>query len=127
MEYEKSVMKRGDDGIIVVEAPPLLNRGEIDDVVVIRSEIDCARCTNIRWVLGRWHSCAGFEWGYVGQGPRDFARNILMHFTEDSEFSVKYENEFAVRFIADLPRDQGYIKKEDILKFIAAKRGVGQS
>ena len=86
MEYKESILKRVNGELEVVKAPPLLERGELGDVVAIRSDADNSKCTNIRWVLGRWHECAGFEWGYAGQGPTDFARNILMHFTEDREF-----------------------------------------
>lgn len=122
MQYKESILKRVNGDIEVVKAPPLLERGELADVVAIRGDVDNTKCTNIQWVLGHWHDCAGFEWGYAGQGPTDFARNILMHFTEDREFSKKHQEEFCVEFIADMPRDQGYIKKEDILAFITLKR-----
>ena len=111
-EIADFVMKRRNGELEMVSAPRILKPGEIADVITIRDDhLGLQRRTNISWVLGEWHPDAGFEWGYSGQGPTDFAGNILMHFTEHDE-----------KFIATMPREGGRLKKEAVLKFIAEKR-----
>lgn len=108
-----------------VSVPRYLNQNELEDVIAVRQGNSLERYTNIKWVHGDWHPDAGFEWGYSGQGPYDFAVNILMHFTEhDAKFSEKYAIEFREKFLRTLPRKGGRIKKEDILKFIADKKAI---
>lgn len=122
-EIKDFVMKKLNGKREMVPAPRLLKPGEIEDVLAIRDDdLTLHRFTNIVWQLGEWHPDAGHEWGYSGQGPTDFARNILMHFSSDEEFSWKHQIEFREKFVRTLPRAGGRIKKEDILNFIAEKR-----
>ncbi len=122
-EISDFVMKKMNGKREIIPAPRLLNPRELADVITMRDDdLGLQRCTNISWVLGDWHPNAGFEWGYSGQGPTDFAVNILMHFTGgDAEFSMQHRIEFREKFVATMPRGGGRIKKEDILKFISEK------
>ena len=123
-EITDFVMKRIKGEREVVPTPRILKRREIADVITIRDDdLGLLRGTNISWTIGDWHPNAGFEWGYSGQGPTDFAANILAHFTEgDEEFSFAHRIEFREKFVATMPRGGGRSKKEDILQFIAEKR-----
>lgn len=67
------------------------------------------------WV---YHSPDGFEWGYGGSGPADLALNILLKFGLDQEEAFRLHQDFKWRFISEMPREGGTIKKEDILEFI---------
>ncbi len=122
-EITDFVMKRINGEREIIPAPRVLKPRELADVITIRDDnLGSQRCTNISWVFGDWHPNAGFEWGYSGQGPTDFAANILMHFTEhDEKFSLEHRIEFREKFVATMPREGGRIKKEDILQFIAGK------
>jgi len=114
------VMKRINGKREFVPAPRLLKPGEVEDVIAIRDDdLGLQRYTNISWTTGEWHPDCGHEWGYSGQGPTDFARNILAHFTGDQKFAWDHEIEFRERFVRILPRSGGRIKREDILAFIA--------
>lgn len=109
----------------MVSTPRILQPREFEDVIAVRNgNLGLQRRTNISWVLGDWNPEAGFEWGYLGQGPRDFARNILMHFSMDEEFCFEHEIEFLEKFVSQLPREGGRIKKQQILKFIADKKAA---
>jgi len=66
------------------------------------------------------HSPDGFEWGYGGSGPADFALNILSIFLGQEE-AWKYHQDFKWEFIASMPHEGGTIKCEDILKWIKEK------
>jgi len=63
------------------------------------------------------HSPDGYEWGYGGSGPADFALNILSIFMGQDE-AWKYHQDFKWDFIAKLPYEGGTIKREDILAWI---------
>jgi hypothetical protein len=67
------------------------------------------------------HSPSGFDWGYGGSGPADFALNILSIFI-GQEAAEKYYQDFKWQFIAQLPHEGGTIKREDILNWIEKKR-----
>lgn len=64
-----------------------------------------------------YHSPDGFEWGYGGSGPSDFALNILSIYV-GGEKALKLHQQFKQDFVAKLPKQGGTIKKEDILKWI---------
>ena len=63
------------------------------------------------------HSPDGFEWGYGGSGPADFALNILSIFLGQEEAERHYQD-FKWKFIATLSYEGGTIKRDDILKWI---------
>lgn len=107
----------------LIKLPRLLSKDELGDVLAVRRGNSLERYTNIKWVYGDKHPNADFEWGYSGQGPYDFAINILMHFTgHDTEFSEKHAVEFREKFVRTLPRKSGRIKKEDIINFIKERQ-----
>ena len=97
-----------------------LKDGEFAHVVAVRDpKCEFKRETNIRQ---RIRTSQDFEWGYGGQGPSDFALNILLHFTNGNEaFARKNYGDFVTKFVATLPRPGGTIHKESILEFIHAK------
>jgi len=68
-----------------------------------------------------YHSPDGFEWGYGGSGPADFALNILFAFTNDEMFSRDMHQEFKWFFIAGAPKEGGEIKNSDIRTWITDK------
>ena len=107
--------------VIVIEVPPLMRGGEFDDVIAIRHPLkDFTRFTNVPYVMGDLvDEGAGFEWGYSGCGPTDFAFNILLHFTEHDEAVARaYHMEFRDEFLSDMPREGGRIPKVGIFDFI---------
>lgn len=105
----------------VIEVPPLLRSGEYSDVIAIRHPVNVfKRFTNIPWVLGyNIDKGEGYEWGYGGGGPSDFAINILMHFTDhDEAVSRAYYLEFREEFLENMLFAGGSIEKEKIFSFI---------
>lgn len=91
------------------------------------------------------HSPTGFEWGYGGSGPADFALNILnlfvppdplCNFDDDdiykrspfepvkcyrgqcSQFAWEHHQHFKGEFVASLPREGGTIHGHEIRKWI---------
>ena len=59
---------------------------ETDDVIFSRGEND-EPITNIPNELIH-HSPDGFNFGYAGSGPAEFALNILYAFTKDKQLSL---------------------------------------
>lgn len=66
------------------------------------------------------HSPDGFEWGYGGSGPADFALNILLLFT-DKQNALRLYQDFKWQFVSSLPYEGGIIKGEDIRKWLELK------
>ena len=65
------------------------------------------------------HSPDGFEWGYRGSGPADFALNILScYIGEDKAKSGGLYQAFKEQFIATLPFQGGMIKQEDVMAWL---------
>ena len=66
-----------------------------------------------------FHSPDGFEWGYCGSGPADFALNILSLYIgqEAAEEGGLYQR-FKEDFIAQLPEEGETIKRDDILAWL---------
>lgn len=117
--------------VIVIEVPPLMRKSEYLDVIAIRHPLDSfTKFTNISWVMGdNMDEAMGYEWGYSGCGPTDFAFNILLHFTDHDEAVARaYAIDFRDEYIRTLPYDGGRIKKEDIFAFLermkATKAGL---
>lgn len=86
------------------------------------------------------HSPTGFEIGYGGSGPADFALNVMVlftnHFNEPrdvqlwdkhkiSHLAWSLHQEFKRDFVATLPRDGGTIKGDDIRKWIHDRLSTG--
>jgi len=103
-----------------------VNKAMVEKIDTWNEDIVCFRDgegahTNIPRRITR-HSPDGFEWGYGGSGPADFALNILSIFIgqEDAE---RYYQEFKFEIIAALPHEGGVIKQETILMWLK-ERGV---
>jgi len=94
------------------------------------------RAVNVPWLVVS-HSPDGFEWGYGGSGPADFALNILHLFLpprgdglsreklfrgECSREAWLLHQDFKREFIASLPPEGGTIKGDVIRAWIAANR-----
>jgi hypothetical protein len=99
--------------LFMVEAIP-----DFGDVVCSRDEKGIT--TNVPRRIIR-HSPTGFEWGYGGIGPADFALNILSVYIGEQEAKSFYQA-FKFKFIATLPHEGGTIKREDILDWIEGIR-----
>lgn len=69
-----------------------------------------------------WHSPAGFEWGYGGSGPADFALNILLLFVEPM-YAEMWHQDFKWAFVAPLPEAGGTIPGDAIREWIAERDG----
>jgi len=67
------------------------------------------------------HSPDGFEWGYGGSGPADFALNILSVFI-GQEAAERLYQDFKWEFVLTLPYEGGTIPKEVILEWIEKKQ-----
>ncbi|MBX3040637.1 MAG: hypothetical protein KF789_08025 [Bdellovibrionaceae bacterium] len=105
----------------MIEVPPLLRKGEYADVIAIRHPLDSIiKFTNVPWFMGdNMDEAMGYEWGYSGCGPTDFAFNILLHFTDHDEGVARaYAIDFREEYLRTMPKDGGRIKKEDIFDFI---------
>jgi len=64
-----------------------------------------------------YHSPDGFEWGYGGSGPADFAWNILSIFIGKDK-AAKYYQKFKFEIVAAIPYEGGNIPRELILEWI---------
>lgn len=107
--------------VIVIEVPALMRKGEYADVIAIRHPLDSfTKFTNVPWIMGdNMDEAMGYEWGYSGCGPTDFAFNILLHFTDHDEAVTRaYTIDFREEHIRAMPSEGGRIKKEDISDFI---------
>ena len=84
------------------------------------------------------HSPCGFEMGYGGSGPSDFALNILERFVpagsdgcdpvpcyrgQCSRTAWDLHQEFKRRFVAILPKEGGTIHGHEVRTFLAAHAG----
>lgn len=72
--------------------------------------------------LIKLHSPTGFEWGYGGSGPADFALNILYWFTQDREFSERAHQDFKWSFISRMPDEGGTIPGHVIRSWITERQ-----
>lgn len=82
--------------------------------------------TNIRQLIVD-HSPDGFEWGYGGSGPADFALNILYTYTRDKELSYRYHQDFKRDFIAGMPESGGEISGVVISQWIQDRAKGGKA
>jgi Family of unknown function (DUF6011) len=114
--------------------------------VVCRRDADGGKHFNIPQVHIE-HSPGGFEWGYGGSGPSDYALNILAIFlptpkrarvdpwgggnavklhggTTLSRAAWALHHDFKFRFVATLPREGGTIGGDEIRAWIAERLGA---
>jgi len=69
------------------------------------------------------HSPDGFEWGYCGSGPSDFALNILSVYIGEKEAkSGGLYQDFKFEFVAKLPKKGGTIRRDDVFKWLDLRK-----
>jgi hypothetical protein len=107
------IYKQGD--LFMVEAIP-----DFGDVVCSRNSDRIH--TNVPRRITR-HSPDGFEWGYGGSGPADFALNILSVYIgqEAAQFCGLYQD-FKWLFVAKLPKKGGTIRRDDVMRWVEANK-----
>lgn len=71
----------------------------------------------------RNHSPDGFNWGYGGSGPAQFALALLMRYV-DSETAQKYYQQFKFGWVAVLPQKdfQGHFRIRQVMIDILNKK-----
>ena len=89
-----------------------------DDIAIIRLA-DGSKLTNVPRVYVN-HSPTGFDWGYGGSGPADFAFNILLLFTT-AYVAQRLYHDFKWEYLAPLPDKGGIIPAADIRTWVAAR------
>lgn len=107
--------------VIVIAVPPMMRKGEYDDVIAIRHPLESFRkFTNVPYVMGDLVDGGdGYEWGYTGCGPTDFAFNTLLHFTDHDEAVARaFHTHFRDEFLWHMPKEGGRIPKEVIFDFL---------
>ena len=105
----------------LLDVPALMERGEYRDVVFFRDpDLGIRKFSNVPYVIGTLADKGnGYEWGYGGTGPTDFAANILMHFADHDEAVARaFHIEFRNRFLVNMAKAGGRIPKEDIFSFL---------
>lgn len=84
-------------------------------------------CSGIKTNVQRrevFHSPTGFNFGYGGSGPADFALNVLLMFT-DKETAHSMYQDFKWKYVAcGNEVNRLVIPKDEIIKFIAERKGV---
>ena len=71
------------------------------------------------------HSPDGFNWGYGGSGPAQFALALLLKFGVPNDLAVRWHNDLKFDIIAKLPQDDFMIPANIINDWIARKRAKG--
>lgn len=65
--------------------------------------------------LDLWnHSPTGFEWGYCGSGPAQFALAILADHCKDDERALNFYQRFKWAIIAELPFREWILTTDEI-------------
>lgn len=110
--------------VVAARIPEIRGPGLVDQVVTTNVPHSCVE-----------HSPTGFEWGYLGSGPADFALNILAAFVPPgsdghpaaychrgtcSYTALALHQDFKREVIAALPPEGGTIRADDIRAWLAA-------
>lgn len=99
----------------------VLAPGEFEDVVLRPSHR--RECGNVGNVSYRLKSAWWYEWGYIGDGPRDTGLNILFHFSNE-RLAREFVHEFVEGVLAKLPKDKSVaISARFIIEWINARKG----
>lgn len=64
------------------------------------------------------HSPTGFNFGYSGSGPADFALNVLLLFCKDKQDAYRNYQNFKAMFVAGCQSDRLVIPKGEILEYL---------
>lgn len=98
----------------------LLAIGEFKDVIFTHDETGY----KISNLPKRFRGSYGFNCGYLGSGPTDFALSLLLHFSnQDLEFTHKYYHDLLEDLVQHLPLDQDIvISANELLDWVSKKR-----
>jgi len=104
-----------------------MNEKEKVEAIEGFGDVECRRTVNGIWtnVPRRItkHSPDGFEWGYGGSGPADFALNILsVYIGQAAAEAGGLYHDFKFQFIAAIPYEGGIIKRDYIVEWLEDKR-----
>jgi hypothetical protein len=104
-------------------------KNKVEALPDFKNDIICSRnkdgiTTNVPLRITR-HSPNGFEWGYGGSGPADFALNILSVFIgqEAAEKNGLYQD-FKWEFVTPLPETGRMIPHKKILNWIETMKAT---
>ncbi|MCB0415202.1 MAG: hypothetical protein KDD50_12765 [Bdellovibrionales bacterium] len=79
-------------------------------------------------IYHQWGFAGCFAWGYEGDGPRDFAINILYHFSgNDKAFAALWANDFCKEVTSKISVKKGKISKDFILNWINERKNKNPS
>ena len=100
------------------------DRDLVQDGIVMQRTAEGKVETNVMWNV-KHHSPDGFEWGYAGSGPADFALNAMeailtrigydgpmMQYNQKSiiySLTAKYYQDFKEFFLANIPEEGGVL------------------
>lgn len=92
--------------------------GDPDDVVLWRDE----RGAHASVPHVALHSPTGIEWGYLGSGPADLARSILVALTDTATAGELY-HDFKAEVIARVPEEGGVLRAADVRAWASGASG----
>lgn len=61
------------------------------------------------------HSPSGGNWGYAGSGPAQLALALLVAFTNDHAFALRYHQAFKAEVLALQPMDEDLVLDEAVV------------
>ena len=89
-----------------------------DDVILWR-RVGGTACASVPHVVR--HSPTGIEWGYVGSGPADLARSVLLALTDEATADRLYQR-FKSECIARLSFVGGVLRAAEVRAWVAAQQ-----
>lgn len=72
-----------------------------------------------------YHSPTGFEWGYLGSGPADLARSILLAVGTPKELADSIYQDFKREIISALPHEGWQMTVESVTDWVLQYRIEG--
>ncbi len=104
--------------LVVRPEADVLRPGYDPDDVVLYRRIDGEACASVAHVPR--HSPTGIEWGYLGSGPADLARSVLLSLTDEPTAEALYQR-FKADVVARVPRAGGVLRAADVRAWAAAQ------
>jgi hypothetical protein len=104
--------------LVVRPDADVLRPGYDSDDVVLYRRVDGTACATVPHVPR--HSPSGIEWGYVGSGPADLARSVLLALTHEATAEALYQW-FKADVVARVPRAGGVLRAADVRAWVAAQ------
>lgn len=117
------------DTAVLCGVPPITDAG-----LICRRLADGRAAANVPHIV-KYHSPAGFEWGYGGSGPAELAMNAMAALLRPdgthmdrvygdcvvSNDAARLHQDFKWAFIAPMPHAGGIVRLENINEWIARK------